>query len=124
MIPKWVDWRIAILAAYAALTFIAMAEMGSPQAASWYALSVPFLVLAILPVALFCLGSSHVVPKGLGALVIALSGALIYLHTAWFAAPDAQAGLVFLLVPLLQFAAAVIWLGLVHVTGKLTNQDR
>ncbi|MEX0341374.1 MAG: hypothetical protein AB3N06_02200 [Erythrobacter sp.] len=124
MSAKRIDWRKAILAAYAAVTFGAMFRMGSPEEASWYALSIPFLLFAILPVALLSVGAKSSLLTGMGALVLAAAGTIFYVHTAWFAAPDAQAGLIFVFLPLYQLVAAAIWLGLVRVFARLTHQER
>lgn len=124
MIAKQIDWRTVVLAVYAAVVFGAMLHMGSPREASWYALSIPFLCFAILPIAWLCVGAKSSMLKGVGALALAAVGTIIYVDTAWFAASDAQAGIIFVVLPLYQLVAAAIWLALVRVLARLTNQGR
>lgn len=64
---------------------------------------------ALLPIALFCIGSEHPFANAMGALFAAGFGVIGYLHTFFFAQPDALNGLVFLILPILQLGLVVIW---------------
>ncbi|UVI39364.1 hypothetical protein [Qipengyuania spongiae] len=121
-LPK-TDWRIAILAVYALVVGFVMVSMGRPSEAGWFLMSIPFMLLALAPVALLCFGKRRATAKGVGAIVVAILGVAAYYHTAFIAAPDAQGGLVFLFAPLYQFMLAFVWLLAIWAIDRFRGKD-
>ena len=115
------DWRLAVLTLYGIVVLICMVHMGQPDGARWWLMGVPFMGWALAPVALLCLKCSHPLAYGIGAAILALLGAWLYIGTAYSSAPDAQAGLVFVFLPLYQLGFAAIWIGLVYGWAKFTK---
>ena len=113
------DWRLGIVLLYAVVTAAAMATMGDPQSLIWYALAIPFMLVAVAPVALLCLLRKWPLTNGIGAAIAAAFGMWAYADTAWGSGSDAQDGLVFLVVPVLQCGFVAAWLGLTALFHRL-----
>ena len=116
------DWRLAILALYGAFVLWIMVHMGQPDGIGWWLTSIPFMVWALAPVALLCLLRSHPIAHGIGAIAVAALGAYFYIETAFLAAPDAQAGLIFLFAPVVQLGLAILWFGAVYLWAKVAGR--
>lgn len=114
---------LILTAAYLLLCLAAMVHMGQPDAWEWYLLAIPFLLWAIAPVASFLLMSRYRVADFIGAALCAAFGGWGYIDTAFLPPSDAQDGLVFLVVPVVQFIFALFWRALVAVVAHCRTRS-
>ncbi|MEO1968721.1 MAG: hypothetical protein ABGW87_08430 [Sphingomonadaceae bacterium] len=113
------DWRLVILAVYAAALAYLMVDAGRPDSAGWFGFAAFFMAFALAPLALLCLTRSHVRIKGIAAIVLAAGGLWVIVDTLYLAAPDAQSALVFTVVPALQWIGAMLVLVGLLVMGRM-----
>lgn len=112
-------WRRLILALYTVLTIAVMVHMGEPDSLSWWLWGLPLLLWSIAPVALLSLRRRSSLASGIGAAISAAFGAASYIYMAWISPADAQGGLLFLFLPIFQFAFALVWFGLTAIFDRM-----
>ena len=100
---------------------VAVAAM-KPDTLQGFLSVIPFLVWC-MAVAWLCLRRKRPVASGIGAGISATAGLAVYGSTAWLMTADPQGGLIFIFLPVYQFAFALLWLAGVGIVGRLISKD-
>ncbi|TRD11740.1 hypothetical protein FGU71_07585 [Erythrobacter insulae] len=109
-----------VTAIYAAIVAAIMTNQGDPDSIGWFALAIPFLIVAIAPVGLASFMDSTQTAWTLAAAIAALFGLWGYIDTFYIGRPDAQGGLVFFIIPVLQFAGIGVFAFLLGLSKKVS----
>lgn len=115
--------RMVILGVYALVIAVLMLDAGDPDILSWWVGMVPFFLFAISPIAFLCLTSGLELGKRIGALLVAVGGLWMYVDAMYVSGPDAQAGLVFLFAPVVQWLAVVLVLLVSWLSHKFRERE-
>ena len=97
--------------------------VGNPSEGIWWPTTIGFVVYAMLPVALLCVGPTMVPYKALGAGMMALGGIWGYWDVIQDAGEDPDSALVFVLLPVYQLVAAVAFLLLLWFIGRSEDEE-
>ena len=112
------DWRLGILGIYAVAVGAIQIWAGKPddlESAIWI---TGFWAFAVLPIALLCLSTHHILIKGVAAIIVAAYGLYAYTDSMFGlfgAKPTSTSALIFIFLPIYQLAAALALLALLWI---------
>lgn len=112
------NWRLWVLAAYALIVGALLIYVGEPRRVEWWPASIGFWLYALVPVALLCLGRTHVRLKGFAAVMMALGGVWGFGRAMLGIGTTSTSALVFVVLPVYQLVAALLFLGLLWLLDR------